>query len=82
MKAAGRKRPLRDHRFLQEDLQPSVPPAPQSAQPSMLKAPPSPGLNDSSFDANTEMADIDRRLNALQDFLKEAKNGNISVDAE
>ena len=55
---------------------------PHCTQPSMLKAPPSPGLNDSSFDANTEMADIDRRLNALQDFLKEAKNGNISVDAE
>ena len=45
-----------------------------------MKPPESPGLNDTSFDANTEMADIDRRLNALQDFLKEAKNGNINVE--
>ena len=58
----------------------NVPPAPQSKQPSIMKPPESPGLNDTSFDANTEMADIDRRLNALQDFLKEAKNGNINVE--
>jgi hypothetical protein len=27
------------------------------------------------FDASSEIGEIDRRLNALQDFLKQAKNG-------
>jgi coiled-coil domain-containing protein 61 len=52
------------------------PPAP-AARVEPLLPPDSPGLKDNSFDANTEMADIDRRLNALQDFLKEAKQGGV-----
>ena len=35
----------------------------------------SPAAANSSFDATEEMADIDARLNALQDFLKKAKAG-------
>lgn len=32
---------------------------------------------DTTFNANSEMADIDRRLNALQDFLKQAKSNAV-----
>lgn len=32
---------------------------------------------DNNFNANNEMADIDRRLNALQDFLKQAKSNAV-----
>ena len=32
---------------------------------------------ETNFNANSEMADIDRRLNALQDFLKQAKTNAV-----
>ena len=37
-----------------------------------------PDENGGDVDANSEIGEIDRRLNALQNFLKQAKNGIIT----